>query len=128
MKEVCTVEGKVWSINDRPLCTHGRYDEPDFNYSYLFYDPNTGEVWGKRAMIEGRTSWATKDRERGSMDLTFWVENFEDEVPLGLLCALIVAAGEKLIASNGGLITASNRPARSNEELKRIVAGCCIKL
>ena len=127
MKEVCTIEGKVWSINELSRARFDRY-EPTLAWSYLFFDPFTGEIWGKRAVIEGRTQWITQQRARGSMDLTLMLENFDDDTPPGLLCALVVAAGEKLLALNGGLMTASNQAEMSKREMMQIVAGCVIKL
>lgn len=91
MKEVCTIGSQVWSVN-RPSTTHMRSGHA---FSYAFYDPYTGEVWGKRTVVEGHTVWIYQARDPNSMDLSIGCEWNEGSVPLGLLCAIVVAEVNK---------------------------------
>lgn len=96
MKEICTIGSQVWHVGNPPT----GHLQPGFAFSYAFYDQHTGEVWGKRTVVEGRTLWVYTSRGKSGMDLTIPLEWLEDAVPVGLLCAIVVAAGEKLQSTN----------------------------
>ena len=90
MKEICTIGSQIWSVNP-PLTTHL---QPGIAFSYAFFDQCTGEIWGKRTVVEGKTLWIYSPRDKAQMDLTIPLEWLEDSIPPGLMCALVIAAGD----------------------------------
>ena len=92
MKEICTIDGKNWCLRELPYVPEHQY------FSWAFYDRKTGEVWGRRAIVGAlHNAWLFEDRERSSMDLTFWQERGQGIVPPGLLCALVVGQANELL-------------------------------
>lgn len=82
--EVCTINGRVWSIGQP-------FRLGVLQWSWGFYDPQTGEVWGTRVLVGVEpVSWDYEPRPKSLMDMTFYVETVQDKVPIGLIAARIV--------------------------------------
>ena len=95
MKEVCTINGKVWCVRqfkfDPQVKPRGRDSD-----SLAFYDLTTGEVWGRRVVVDASPEWFFIGRPKASMDMILPREWMDwDTLPVGLVCAWLV--GEKRV-------------------------------
>lgn len=88
MKEISTIQGQIWSIREidkYPFMQEG------CAFNYCFYDPKDGVVWAQRVVIGAvRTSWCYMPQRKETMDISIPWEWNDDQVPTGLLAAIVV--------------------------------------
>ncbi|MGH7250158.1 MAG: hypothetical protein ACREGC_04220 [Minisyncoccia bacterium] len=85
MKEISQIGSTIWNVQEVPRGPFG------INFNYIFFDPDSGEIWGKRIIVGAEiTKWWYEARSKGSMDLRKGLErNGIEEAPIGILCALL---------------------------------------
>ena len=92
MRELCLIEGKLWSEREIGPSTPLR-DLLLLN-NRSFYDEDTGVVWGQRMIVGGKNMyWVFIGRPRSSMNMTYSHERRDDVIPPGLMCACLAGDG-----------------------------------